>query len=280
GWQGAFALDAEAHGEGPPTFAAMLTQEFQWSRSLTVVLLGMTAHLRRMPWSLRIRFLHALLYYPILTFTIAGGLCLAPIAVVTGLQWVNVPYLEFLVRWGAVNCWALGMGLVLRWAGVRRPNTAPLLSWEEWLYMLTRWPLILRGVVAAVVQRIRPTPIDFRVTPKGADGFQSLPTAVIYPYLFLSLTMSTFALAGEYVTRTPSWGYLLLCLLAAATYTIVSLSVPLLHAREAATATGTNLRYALERTARVPFVLAVLLTIPLGVAIASYPYVHLRMLLL
>ena len=35
GWHGAFAINAEAHGDGPNTFAAMLVQEFQWSRSLT-----------------------------------------------------------------------------------------------------------------------------------------------------------------------------------------------------------------------------------------------------
>ena len=32
GWHGVFAIDAEAHGDGPLTFSAMLVQEFQWSR--------------------------------------------------------------------------------------------------------------------------------------------------------------------------------------------------------------------------------------------------------
>ena len=58
GWQGAFAINAEAHGDGPNTFAAMLVQEFQWSRSLTAVLLGLVPrNFRRLPWSLRLRFL-------------------------------------------------------------------------------------------------------------------------------------------------------------------------------------------------------------------------------
>lgn len=49
GWHGAFAIDAEAHGDGPLTFADMVTQEYQWSRSLTTMLLGLLPHhLRRL----------------------------------------------------------------------------------------------------------------------------------------------------------------------------------------------------------------------------------------
>ena len=33
GWRGVHALDAIAHGDGPRTFADLVTQEFQWSRS-------------------------------------------------------------------------------------------------------------------------------------------------------------------------------------------------------------------------------------------------------
>ena len=40
GWHGVFAIDAEAHGNGPECLADCLTQEFQWSRSMMNVLLG------------------------------------------------------------------------------------------------------------------------------------------------------------------------------------------------------------------------------------------------
>ncbi len=39
GWRGVHALDAIAHGDGPRTFADLITQEFQWSRSLMMILL-------------------------------------------------------------------------------------------------------------------------------------------------------------------------------------------------------------------------------------------------
>ncbi len=70
GWQGAFAIDAEAHGEGPPTFAAFLVQEHQWSRSLTAFGLGMSVHdWRRFSWPVRVRFGLAMIYYPMLALT-------------------------------------------------------------------------------------------------------------------------------------------------------------------------------------------------------------------
>ena len=39
GWRGVHALDAIAFGYGPRTFADLVTQEFQWSRSLVTLLL-------------------------------------------------------------------------------------------------------------------------------------------------------------------------------------------------------------------------------------------------
>src|SRR5215813_4545837 len=39
GWRGVHAFNAVAHGDGPTTFADLITQEFQWSRSLVTILL-------------------------------------------------------------------------------------------------------------------------------------------------------------------------------------------------------------------------------------------------
>ena len=47
GWRGVHALDAIAHGDGPRTFADLVTQEFQWSRSLVTILLQYSPKLVR-----------------------------------------------------------------------------------------------------------------------------------------------------------------------------------------------------------------------------------------
>nr|MDT0667576.1 glycosyltransferase family 2 protein [Micromonospora sp. DSM 115978] len=86
GWDGAFAIDAEAHGDGPDTFAAALTQEFQWSRSLMVVFMDtFPRNVRKLPLLLRVRFLVALVYYPTLAVATVVGLALPPVACFTGL---------------------------------------------------------------------------------------------------------------------------------------------------------------------------------------------------
>ncbi|MBL8927872.1 MAG: glycosyltransferase [Pseudonocardia sp.] len=182
GWEGAFAIDAEAHGDGPLTFSAMLVQEFQWSRSLTTVMLGLVPrHLGRMPWKLRLRFTYGLIYYVLLAATTVGGMALAPYAAMTGVPWINVNYIDFLLHWWSISIWVLALVLLLRRRGLLRPRRAPIISWENNLYCLTRWPLIAWGVVAGTLLQVRPRPMTFKVTPKGAGGLEPLPCAWCCP---------------------------------------------------------------------------------------------------
>jgi cellulose synthase/poly-beta-1,6-N-acetylglucosamine synthase-like glycosyltransferase len=270
GWHGAFAIDAEAHGDGPLTFSAMLVQEFQWSRSLTTVLLDLVPrHLPRLPWTLRLRFLYALSYYVLLAVTTVAGMALAPIAAVTGTPWIHVNYVEFLLRWWSISVWVLALALLLRHRGLLRPRRAPILSWENNLYCLTRWPLIAWGVTAAVIQRIRPRQITFKVTPKSALGLEPLPLRLTLPYLTTNVLLAAAALFAE--TWTLAAGYAFLCLLGSTTYAVVALLVPLLHAGETARAAGVRLRTAVGRTVAVPLVAAVLAAVPVAIAIARYP---------
>jgi cellulose synthase/poly-beta-1,6-N-acetylglucosamine synthase-like glycosyltransferase len=270
GWQGAFAIDAEAHGDGPLTFSAMLVQEFQWSRSLTTVLLGLVPrHLPRLPWKLRLRFLYALIFYVLLAGTTVGGLALAPIAAITGAPWINVNYAVFLLFWWSISVWVLALTLLLRRRGLLRPRRAPILSWENNLYCLTRWPFIAWGVSAAFVQWIRPRQITFKVTPKSVGGMEPLPLRLVMPYVLTNLLLAGSSLYAEHFTKAA--GYAFLCLLGATTYTIVALAVPLLHAKEMARAAGTRFRVAARQTADVPLLVATLAAVPVAVAIARYP---------
>ena len=67
GWRGVHAMDAIAHGDGPPTFADCLTQEFQWSRSLMIVLLTiLPRYWSRLSYRKRFQFLFSELWYPLL----------------------------------------------------------------------------------------------------------------------------------------------------------------------------------------------------------------------
>jgi len=270
GWQGAFAIDADAHGDGPPTFAAMLVQEFQWSRSLTTVLLGLVPrHLPRLPWTLRLRFLYALAYYVLLAVTTVGGLLLAPIAAVTGEPWIAVNYLDFIALWWSVALMVLLITLVLRRHGLLRPPDSPIISWENYLYCLTRWPLIAWGVSAALVQAVRPRQVTFKVTPKGRGGLEPLPLRLMLPHNLVVLLLSGAALYAEAFTNAA--GYVFLCLVGASMYTLVGLAVPLLHARETARGGDSSFPTALLRTVAVPLTTGLLVAVPTVLAVIAFP---------
>ncbi|MFI2436683.1 glycosyltransferase family 2 protein [Streptomyces sp. NPDC018693] len=269
GWHGAFAIDAEAHGDGPLTFADMATQEYQWARSLTTMLLDLLPrHLRRLPFLLRLRFTYALAYYPLLGMMIVAGLVLPPVAVLCQLPWMRLNYFDFLAHFWLMPVWLILTLLVLRRHGLLRPADAPPISWEVWLFALTRWPFVIWGVVSALVQRMRPRPITFKVTPKGAKAPRQLPARLVAPFAALSVSLSAVALYGE--QAGPSVGYVFLCLLAATTYAAVAVAVPLLHLREAARGAHRPLTAVLP-TARVPLALGLFSTLPAAAAVVLYP---------
>ncbi|MFF9012880.1 glycosyltransferase family 2 protein [Streptomyces sp. NPDC014870] len=269
GWQGAFAIDAEAHGEGPLTFGAMITQEFQWSRSLAVMLLGMLPrHLGRMPVKLRVRFGAALMYYPLLAMATVMGILLPPIAAITGAPWINVNYVEFLAHFWSMSVWLIALTWLCRRRGLLRPKDAPIFSWETWLFGLSRWPYVAWGVLAAVVQRVRPRQITFKVTPKRRDGLEPLPLLAVAPYTLITVFLSGSALVGEFTG--PAVGYVFLCLLGSASYAGVTLAVGGLHIRETARATGVPVLRA-WRTAALPVFVGVLSLLPLALGVAVFP---------
>ncbi|WP_217902143.1 glycosyltransferase family 2 protein [Rhodococcus sp. OK302] len=269
GWSGAFAIDAEAHGEGPATFGAMLTQEFQWSRSLAVVLVNLVPRtLIRLPWRLRLRFLFALGFYPLLVLSTTVGLSLPPIAAVTGIPWVRVNYLDFLAHWIVPALFLLLLTAVLRRHRLLRPRNAPLLSWEVWLYALARWPIIGWGLAAACLQQITPKPVVFKVTPKGTSGVESMSVRLVAPYLVISVVMSSAAIVG--IARTGAVGYIGLCLIAASIYTTLAIAAPLLHAHEAATAADVPIGLTLLAVWK-PLCAWMIISMPLFLALAAYP---------
>ncbi|MFF9772237.1 glycosyltransferase family 2 protein [Streptomyces sp. NPDC013978] len=269
GWHGAFAMDAEAHGDGPITFADMVTQEYQWSRSLTVMLFDLIPHhIGRMPFPRRLRFAYALSYYPLLSLTVSAGMSLPPIAVLTGLPWMNVNYVDFLLHFWFLAVWILLTMLLMRRRALLRPTYAPVVSWELFLFALARWPYVVWGVLAAVRQRIRPRPVVFKVTPKQRSGFEPLLTRLVLPFAFLTAALAGVTLFGE-LTR-PAVGYVFLTLVAAASYGVVALAVPLLHVRETSRAAGTSFRAALV-TARTPLLVSVVSVVPVVLAITFFP---------
>lgn len=269
GWSGAFAIGAHARGEGPNTFAAMLTQEFQWSRSLCTLLYDLVPRtLHRLPWRLRVRFLFALSYYPLLTVSTGIGVALPAVAAATGQPWVRVDYLQFLLHWFALSLALIAVTLVVRGRGLLRPAEAPIISWELFLYVLARWLVVGWGLLAASLQKLIPRSVVFTVTPKGMGGLERMPTRLVAPYLVVSMALSCAAIWGELYTGAV--GYIGLSLLGATAYSAVGVGAPLLHVYESARTSAVPFRAALS-TAMVPLLVSAIVVCPLVLAIISYP---------
>lgn len=239
GADGAFALDARAHGQGPPTFAAMVTQEFQWCRSLVVLLFGLVRRtLGVFGLRLHIRFLFALSIMPVMGLMAGAGFLIAPAAVIFNQQWMSMNLLVFLLLTSLVSLPLVAMMWVLRRADLLRPNDIPLINWESGLFQLVRWPYVVHGLFAGLQQLALRRQVNFRVTPKGSTGVEPISVKVVLPYHLLSLAMTGIGVWGVLAERVV--GYAGLTLLGAVIYGFVSFFVPWMHLRELPAGVGTR----------------------------------------
>lgn len=231
GWQGVFALDAEARGDGPRYLPDCITQEFQWSRSMMNVALGVgRPYWRGLRRTAKARLGFCLLWYPMFGLLMLASVLAPVLAIATRTPFVQVSlgsfYLHFLPS-------VLSLLLVVVWLrrlSFLRPRTARAVSWEMALFQLVRWPWALIGCAHAVVGRLTRREFAFKVTPKGGDAAVPLPVAVAAPYLVLTLVSASPFLLG--LDPGPARGYRTLALLNAALYLLAAAAIIALHVRE------------------------------------------------
>jgi cellulose synthase/poly-beta-1,6-N-acetylglucosamine synthase-like glycosyltransferase len=268
GWRGAFAPDAIAHGEGPPTAAAAMTQELQWSRSMMVIALRHAGPaLRRLPLPARLRLGGCLAWYPLAAGALVVAHALAPVALLTGTPIVAVPLGAFFAHLAPCVAAMLLVLATVRGAGWLRPADVPLVSWEAPLFLLLRWPWAALGCAQAVVVALTGRALEWKVTPKGAGGPEPLPLRLLAPPLLLAVV----SVAPVLLVDDPgaAGGYLLWAMVNGVLYLGVAVAVVLLHLREQRGA----LRGAGQvlRLARVPALASVLVlgVVAPGVAVGG-----------
>lgn len=188
GWRGAHAIDAIAHGDGPGTFTDLITQEFQWSRSVTTILLRYSPrYLGPIPYPLKLQFIFSQLWYPLFSLFMALSVLLPIAGVVFKSAFATVAFPQF-----ALHVIPLGLVLLVistQWRshGTFRPVDAKVVSWEMLAFQFARWPWSFLGCLAAVREHLTDTFVEFRVTPKGASEADPLPLRVLAPYAMLSI---------------------------------------------------------------------------------------------
>lgn len=232
GWRGVHALDAIAYGDGPQTFADLVTQEFQWSRSLMMILLQYSPKLvRTLPLRLKFQFLFSQFWYPLFSLFMALMFALPIIALVVGENFVAVTYPDFLSHY--LPQAVLLIVLAYRWrsSGTFRPYDAKVLSFEMTLFLFARWPWALAGTLAALRDWSTGSFVDFRVTPKGSSDVDPLPLRVLAPYGVLAvLSILPVLLIPD--ASDSSRGFYIFAIVNAAIYTVLLLVIVVQHARE------------------------------------------------
>jgi len=231
GWSGVHALDAIASGDGPRTFADMVTQEFQWSKSLAVILFRYTlTYFGRLPMRLKGQFLFAQLWYPLFSLTMAASVAMPVIALLTHRVWADVPYTDYLVHAAPVTASILLLMAWVKTTGCLRPHDANVVSWEGLAFLFARWPWSLLGVVSAALDCVRGREFAFSVTPKTAAADPVASMRVVAPYLWLVLLCALPVLLVDDADNAR--GFYVMSMLNALVYLVIAIVVVVAHARE------------------------------------------------
>jgi hypothetical protein len=231
GWRGVHAIDAIAHGEGPRTFADLVTQEFQWSRSLAMILLQYSPGcIPKLSARLRFQFLFSQLWYPLFSFFMLLAFSMPVAALVFDFNFVDVAFIDFVKHSIPMSLLLIAMSFRWKAGGWCRPVDARVLSWEGALFQFARWPWALAGTLAALRDCATGSVVEFRVTPKGSDAVSHLPFRVLAPYVLLSLVSAIPVLLLDQIEAAR--GFYIFALLNAALYAVLLLVIVVRHGRE------------------------------------------------
>ncbi|MCA0045101.1 glycosyltransferase [Celeribacter litoreus] len=232
GWRGVHAIDADAIGDGPATLPDLVTQEFQWSRSLMSLLLTYTPkYLMKLPLRLKFLFVLCQSWYLMFALSMLMMYLLPIIAVTFDIRFADVTYPGFIGHVVPPTVIILYIYANARNDGLFRPRDAKVIAWEKALFELVQWPWVLWGCLMAVYDRITGRFVDFRITPKGEATSVSLPVRVVGVYLLLAVG----AIAPVvFVSQTvEAKGFYLLSIVNAVFYIILVAVILVRHVKEA-----------------------------------------------
>lgn len=231
GWRGVHALDAIAHGDGPRTFADLVTQEFQWSRSLVMILLQYSpALVKQLPLRLKVQFLFSQLWYPLNALCMAIAFLLPPVVLIYNENFVDVTYPDFLIHFLPQSIVMVMLAFWWRSSRTYRPVDGKIFSWEATLFLLARWPWAMAGTIAAVRDWLTGSFVDFRVTPKGTSEVDPLPFRVLAPYAIIALISVLPVLLVPDADETR--GFYVFAIVNASLYLLLMTVIVLRHGRE------------------------------------------------
>lgn len=231
GWRGVHAIDAIAVGAGPVAVTDLITQEFQWSRSLMTLLLVHTPrYLANLPPLMRAQFLFMQLWYPVQAVFMALMFALPILALILDIRFVDVSFPAFVGHMLPSTLVLIWIAFAIRRDGFFRPASAAILSWEKAMLISIQWPWVLWGTATAILDYVFGTRASFRVTPKGKQATDALPFRIIAPYFILALASGLPILLASDLQHAR--GFYLLAALNLIIYTAIFAVMVIWHVRE------------------------------------------------
>jgi cellulose synthase (UDP-forming) len=207
-WRGVHAIDAIAHGDGPSTFPDLVTQEFQWARSLTTILITLLPKAwKDLPYRLRFQFLFSQLWYPLFSIFMLSGVLLPLIAITFQITYAEVTYPEYILH---IFPMAFTLSIILffiRKRDVLRPTNAPMFSWEHPVFLFARWPWTLLGVIMAIYDQISGRFVEFKVTPKSKTEVEPISIKILFPYLSIAIVSALVIMINHDIGNAAGFYY-------------------------------------------------------------------------
>lgn len=231
GWQGIWTYSATAHGDGPNTFEDLMVQDYQWAKSLVILFFTLfPKQWLKLSWRHRLFFLFTQLWYVVNTVVWIFTLCVPLVALWTGESPVVVQFTDFLIYFTPPYIVTLLLYSFNRSRGHLRPQKINLISWENGLFELARWPWVLVAIYSAVVTVVTKKHKTFKVTPKGDRAAAPLSLRVLSPYAAIAI-LNTVVLSISPHTHTLP-GYKLFSAASGAVYILLMFAIIGLHIHE------------------------------------------------
>lgn len=234
GWQGVWAFDAHARGEGANSFNDLITQDYQWARSLVTLLFSFyPKHWAKLSIKEKAQFTFTQIYYPLGAAMWIISILLPIIALVTNEAPVKVEFLQFVLFAGVPSLISFMIFAYVLSTGNLRPRKVTIIGWENGIFELTRWPWIAIACLDAVVSLVSAKNHIFKVTSKGKASSFEMALITVSPYMFIGSLSLLVSLVFN--TNPALHGYLLFTQFIAFVYLSITLVILMLHLKETPT---------------------------------------------
>jgi cellulose synthase/poly-beta-1,6-N-acetylglucosamine synthase-like glycosyltransferase len=272
GWKGVWVYDAKARGEGPHSFVDIIVQDYQWARSLVVIFLTLFPKVvHRLNLRQKIQFIFTQLWYPIGACVWAFSIFLISHALISGRPPVTMVFTNFLWFIALPLLLTLSAYFVIRNRGFMRPEYGNVLTWENILFELARWPWIVIATLDALVSTIFFRKHNYHVTPKGGASDVHVSIAFLIPYLVVATLLVYSIVSWSYNFRT--FGYLIFAIVMALAYIVLTTTVIWLHIKEIRSENEKKIKHVYKHVPHLfsTLVLAFSLVLVVWVTFRNYP---------